>query len=282
MAKQQLFLRVDKSSPKKRNIENEVLTSWVLDAIRKVFGLQDIRQDILKHFVPQKYHKIIEFGNTFGSESNPHELKKYLESLLHVKKRLVLFTASNFAQDGETHYQTFVLDQTYKHLWVIDPASEMGEMGIYKPFIAMNVIIPFFSMNGYITEFAKLKHACQTSVDDIFCQTWSLLLQIHFVRRYLQYNDLNIILPVSQSIRQRYKYLVAFYRESLRSIDSICSDLQEIYYREVSKSKYLVIGVKDVQQRKLIRNQYKAIDPCKELLKMNEIDLMVDEQLQQV
>jgi hypothetical protein len=279
MVVQQLFLQTDETIYKTRNIIDEVLTSWVLDALRKVFGLEDIRQEILKYFIPKIYHTNILFGKTFGSDSKPTELKKYMESLLKKQKRYILFTASNYAKDGETHYQTFVLDQSSKHLWILDPASVMGKTGIYQPYIATYDIIPFFSKNGYTTEFVKLRNACQTSEDDIFCQTWSLFLQIEFMKRYLKDDITQIILPIPKSLYKRYKYLIAFYKKCAKHVESVCKDLQDIYSNEIKTSPYIVMGLKTIQQKRERRDYYYSFNPCKELMKMNEIDLMVDEQL---
>lgn len=274
MQQEQLFLQINKTVQKTKNIKDEVLTSWILDAIRKVFGLEDIRKNVLKYFLPISLHTQIEFGKTFGSETKMTMLKKYLESSLTCKKRLLLFTVSNMAKNQETHYQTFVLDLRYKHLWVIDPASVMGQTGIYQPFIANDTIIPFYKNKGFTTEFVKLKNPCQSTENDVFCQTWSLFLQIEFVKKYLEINDMNIILSIPKALRHRYKYLIAFYKKSVRYVDSVCIDLSDIYNYEISTSKYLVEGLATQQDKMNLRNYYKSFDPCKELLKMNEIDLI--------
>lgn len=280
----QQYIKIDTKRPNKGNIEDGVLVSWVLDAVRRVLGLEDIRKDILKYFIPVKYHDQITFGLTFGSEAKPKEIEKYLESLvLSNNKKLILFTASNLALNSETHYQSFVLDPIHKHLFVIDPSSFMGQVGIYEPYVAMTVIVPFLKQFGFTSEFVKLSNPAQSTDDDIFCQTWSLFLQIQFMKSYLHSNDHKvIILDISKSLRIRYKYLIAFYKSCLKNISNFCRDLNEIYIHEISKSKYLVVGIKSADERKLLRNYYKSFDPCMQLKKMNEIDLMSDDQIQTI
>lgn len=285
MTTTKLFLSIKETrSSRTVGVDDLVLTSWVLDAVRKVFGLQDRRREILKYFIPNQYHPLMDFGDTFGSESRDSDLHEYMMRLvtIHSNKRLVLFTASNTAKHGETHYQTFVVDRESKRLWVIDPASVMGQPGIYQPYIAMNVVIPFFSEHGYVTEFVKMRYPCQSSTDDVFCQTWSLFLQIQFVITYLSATKskrTSIIIPIPQSPRERYRYLIAFYKQSCRHLGSsgLCRDLREIYDHSVSRSRYLVVGISDPSERKKIRAYFKAFDPCEELMKMNELDLMTED-----
>lgn len=274
--KKQLFLKIDNVASKKKQIKDDVLTSWVLDAIRKVFGLDDIRRKVLKHFISDRFHHYIDFGKTFGSESKLHQLEDYLDVIIRGKKRLVLFTASNLAKDGETHYQAFIMDRQEKRLWIVDPASSLGQIGIYHPYIALNVIVPYFNSRGYSSQFVKLSNPAQTSTDDIFCQTWSLLFQIQFVMNYFKTDfSADIIIQVPSSIKERYKYLITFYKKSVQSIEIVCQDLKDIYNFEISRSRYLVAGIKDANERKALREHYKAYDPCETLLKMNELDLMV-------
>ena len=79
---------------------DDVLSSWVLDALRRVFGYEDIRNLILQ----AKLGGTVAYGKTFGAEHKEKQLKDYLKKLLVGKKkhRLLLFTASNRALRGET------------------------------------------------------------------------------------------------------------------------------------------------------------------------------------
>ena len=176
---------------------------------------------------------------------------------------------------GETHYQTFVVDYDKKQLWAIDPASKMGKEGIYSAYVATDVIMPFFKEKGWETSFVKLRNACQTTMDDIFCQTWSLWLQSKFLRLLLEGNEA-LVISIPKSLITRYKNLLTFYQESLQ-IPSVCKELKTTYQETIQTSPELVKGL-DKKAKDEIIQHYLSFDPCKQVKTMNAWDLMTDEQ----
>lgn len=256
---------------------DDVLSSWVLDALRKTYGYGDIRNKILEHFI--KNNKIVAYGKTFGVENTESQLKKYLAEITETKTNAnyLLFTASNKPYLGETHYQTFVLDFITKQLWVIDPASVMGRSGIYASFVATETIIPFFKSLKWKTSFVQLTNPCQTTMDDIFCQTWSLYLQIQLTKQLID-NVKNVsVIVVPKSLRSRYRNLNKFYKDTI-GISGICKELKETYKETIKTSPYLILGKKTKKEQKDVIQYFLSIDPCVKVKKMNELDLMTEAQ----
>lgn len=256
-------------------VNDDVLSSWILFALRKVFGYEDIRNMILKKLIKDK--KEIVFGKTFGAENTETQLKTYLKKIVKskTKKKYLLFTASNQAFEGETHYQTFVVDYDKKHLWVIDPASKMGKEGIYSAYVATDTIMPFFREKGWEARFVELRNACQTTLDDIFCQTWSLWLQSKFIHLLLE-GKKSLVISIPKPLTTRYKDLLKFYQECLQ-IPSVCRELKVTYQETIQTSPELVKGLDKQTRTKLIQH-YLSFDPCRQIKDMNEYDLMTEEQ----
>lgn len=252
---------------------DDVLSSWVLDALRRVFGYEDIRNLILQAKLGDK----VAYGRTFGAEHKVRQLRDYLKKLLVPgEHRLLLFTASNRALLGETHYQGFVVDYQKKHLWVVDPASVRGGDGIYASYVARDVIMPFFQAQGWETGFVRLSNACQATTDDVFCQTWSLWLMVRVARQLLSKKKLTTI-SVPKKLIIRYRALLRFYKEGLK-VDGVCEELQATHRDTIRRSSALVAHLPTKKEKDTVRKYYLAIDPCVEVVRMNEMDLMTEDQ----
>lgn len=261
-------------SKNKKPALDDVLSSWVLFALRKVFGYEDIRNMILKKLVKDK--KGIVFGKTFGAENTETQIKTYLKKIVKTtKQKYLLFTASNQAFEGETHYQTFVVDYDKKTLWAIDPASKMGKEGIYAAYVATDTIMPFFKEKGWDARFVQLKNACQTTTDDIFCQTWSLWLQSKFIHLLLE-GEKSLVVSVPKALSTRYKDLLTFYQQSLE-IPAVCKELKATYQETIKTSPELVEGLTKKSKAVMIQD-YLSFDPCQQVQQMNPLDLMTQEQ----
>lgn len=255
---------------------DDVLSSWLLDALRRVFGYEDIRNLILKTMVDDDQ---VSYGKTFGMEHTEKQLDAYLKKITSKpprQKKYLLFTASNEEYMGETHYQTFIVDYQKKHLWSIDPASVMGKEGIYAAYVATDTIIPFFKKIGWKTSFVRLTNACQMTDDDIFCQTWSLWLQICFIR-VLLLDKKSKTITIPSSLLVRYKDLLQFYKGCI-AIPEVCKELTTTYQETIKSSPALVEGQKTKKAKDKLINYYLSFDPCGEVMRMNEFDLMTDDQ----
>lgn len=261
---------------RKPTMGDEVMSSWVLHALREVLGYQDIRNMILRQYIKDKH---VDFGRTFGAEHTKKQLQTYLEELIKKgdDEKYVLFTASNEAYRNETHYQTFIVDYGKKKLWAIDPASEMGQEGIYSSYAANEIIIPYFAGEGWKTGFVELTNACQSTVNDVFCQTWSLWLQIKFMRVLTDKTRKIGPLRIAKSLDRRYIQLLKFYKQIITDIPEVCNELKETFRHEIKTNKALIKGL-NVKKAKEVREYYINVDACEKVQKMNEFDLMTEEE----
>ena len=241
------------------DIDTCILNSWILYSLRELLGTQVVRNRLLKIVYSKKPNIVI--GKTFGSESSYKDLGTYVKKILNNKtKKLYFFTSSNLSSDyrGEfqTHYQTFVLDKMNKKLYAYDPSYDArSDKSLYKT-IATDFLNNLVEKYGYTTYKISPGEAMQISKQDVFCQTWSLMVQgqIKF-----DPETFDIDIPLYSAVKNqsdRYKILLEFYKAIL-SIKLNCKDFKEIFKENV------------VDQTEEI----KSIDPCKYVLEtMNYID----------
>jgi len=186
--------RSKKSKSKATKKSNAI--SWVLHALKIVMGDESIRQEILLH-----YHPTLHRGNitaikridprkhgkehvfTFDAfvktedtddsfevaiERKRAEIRRYLSEIIEMRG-IVVFTATNiqqYAEDYETHFQTFIVDNNKKTVLAIDPAYDKTVLkpntkkkilteyqGIYYAEVTHEVIKPFFQENAPDYEF---------------------------------------------------------------------------------------------------------------------------------
>uniref|UniRef100_A0A6C0HU20 Ubiquitin-like protease family profile domain-containing protein n=1 Tax=viral metagenome TaxID=1070528 RepID=A0A6C0HU20_9ZZZZ len=253
----------------------DAAVSWVLHSIKDVLGLEDNRKEVIKRFIPnipnedhiRTFDAYVEYetgeedkkrkkekkGNKEQYDTNYElklkEIRDYCTEVMQLEN-YVVFTATNieefqeYGKDSETHYQTFIVDNIKKVLYVIDPAKKNGkEYGIYIPQVAIEIIMPFFRENekNYKTKFVKLKFPAQTndSVEeaDIFCQSWSLYILIEFLKDNNKDNLRDITINIPESQKERYNILLKFFKDVFSSIPSLQSDLKRIFEREIQEGK---------------------------------------------
>ena len=235
--------------------------SWMLYSMRELLGFGDIRKNIIKTFTPQ----IENFDDiqTFGSRKNDTKLIKYLE-LVHLRDGVVVFTASNLPYNGETHYQTYILDNTLKTLYVIDPArnSKNPERSIYESFVFTNTIQPFFEPRGYTTKFIELSSPAQVSTNDIFCQSWSLFILINI----LQSNNRNeFTIPVKQI--DKYNMLLCFFKTIISKVKNFDKLLTKEYIKSINENST------DIDSCGISVDALKKINVKDVILRMNSKDM---------
>lgn len=167
--------------------EYPIVVSWILFSIREVMGLKMVRNEILSTLLPRAIVDQTVLGETFGSESKPVDLDRYMKQVVQLhdsrqrSKSFLIFTGINRPQYGETHYQGFIVDFHSKTIYVADPARTKDGHGIYKPYLAEQQVIPFFSQHQFHWRYIETIHPCQTSTGDVFCQSWTLYLMITFL-----------------------------------------------------------------------------------------------------
>ena len=226
--------------------EKTIAISWILHAMKEVFGIEKIRKDIIKTFYPSvKNPKYIRTFDAFQQyEKKPYtdkqnEILDYCASIVGLKHSVV-FTASNIqqhAEDFETHYQTFLLDNSTKILYVINPSRDLkteNGYGIYEPEVAEKVLRPFFEKHGYMVQYIDLKHPAQVDTDDVFCQTWSLYILLEVLQHGVHVVDI----PKTQ--KGKYEMLLEFYKDCLSEVPSLAKELQQEYKTAIKEYKTMI------------------------------------------
>jgi len=217
-------------SKSKNSPEDKASTiSYVLYSLRALMNEDDIRARVLTSFLKQVPD--IAIGKSFSYNYELESLNAYLEEILESPTR-VLFTAANLTQKvgGQTHYQTFVVDNTHKTLLMIDPSRNYATgKSVWDPKIAKKVVEPFFKEKGFTTEWLNTSAACQVKQADVFCQSWSLYLQIQAILMRGEPIDI----PVGQD--EKYEILLDFYKKILEDPHT-CGELEYAYRAYVKDS----------------------------------------------
>ena len=223
-------------------------TSWMLHALKIVLGDQSIRRYIILYYYPTLVNKSKKCIRTFDAfvakgttrEDKANNIRKYCSKMCS-KPEFVVFTASNIQRnryDNETHFQSYIIDNTLKQLIVIDPAynsqAENGT-GIYEAEISHSIIIPFFHRKKYIVQFVSLSTPAQLDTGDVFCQSWSLYLLIVMMRDSQYQRNLTVEIPLTQL--DKYDMLLAFYRQIFTDMPELQDNLRVEYEGEILESR---------------------------------------------
>jgi hypothetical protein len=240
-----------------------VSVSWVLYSLRELMGFEDLRQKILE----QELHRIpdLVYGKTFSMEYKTSGLVAYLKKIIKLKDKRVLFTAANLpgiSEDdlGNTHYQTFIVDNRNRSIILIDPARKPSGSGIYPAFVTIEQVEPFFREQGYTIKHVNTSAACQIKMQDVFCQTWSLYLQI------LSTIDPEKRINIPQSQEKKYGILLDFFKHVL-AYPGFCDMLRKQYFEAITN-----YSMANQDKARLLQQ-----DPCYILQNMTPLDMFDDE-----
>jgi len=247
------------------DISKIIAVSWAILALRDVMGREHVRNSIISTFIPDiknaKYMKTFDAFQQYKKapfDNKKNKILKYCEKIMKLKNTVV-FTASNIQQDAkdmETHYQSFLLDNAQKKLFVIDPAKTKTGYGIYEPMVTYEIIQPFFESNGYVVQYVELSTPAQTNTEDVFCQTWTLYILLDILR-----NGIHVVkIPKSQI--KKYETLLGFYKEVLLN-GNIANELNETYIDYITNK----------QNKKNIVTNGGDID---RIMKMNATDIILN------
>ena len=108
--------------------------SWMLHALKIVLGDESIRRYIILYYYPTITNPSKKCIRTFDAfvesakkrEEKSNEIIKYCNKMSR-KTDMVVFTASNIQRtkcDNETHFQSYIINNTTKKLSIIDPAYD--------------------------------------------------------------------------------------------------------------------------------------------------------------
>ena len=242
--------------------------SWILHSLKIMLGDESIRQEILMHYHPNLHKgnvkKLAKINNSVANathirtfdafvevsededfqaaiEKKQKIIQDYLFEIVKLKG-IVTFTATNIqrnADDYETHFQSYIVNNDAKTVWVIDPAYDAAVLetdekqphqGIYYAEITYDVVKPFFEEHAADYEFCfvPLSHPAQISFDDVFCQSWSLMIlnsQLH--------NTTLTPYSIPKSQKDKYAVLLNFYKRIFIDIPSLSSYLYSEYEGEI-------------------------------------------------
>lgn len=254
---------IPKAMSKAKSNKSEISVSWVLYALRATYEREEIRNLILANELKTLGNNVV-YGKTFSNEYKLPDLKNYLQQVIKTPdNKIYLFTVSNRPdlKSSETHYQTFIVLKYIKKIYAIDPARTKEGEGIYAPH-AGNYILEYFKKNGFETAWNPVEHACQVITDDVFCQTWSLLLQLEMVKKIVSNETLTVCIPMSQD--KKYELLLRFYKNNSLKYPNICVALKEEYNISVNSNTDLT----NSQKTFLL-----GMDPCPILMEMNYRDM---------
>lgn len=234
-------IKKTKVSAKDLDGKRLIAISWVLEAIRNVIGIEYIRQNILLRYIPslkpniKKVRTFDAFIRANGEEyrdEKKDEIEKYCGEIMKIPG-IMVFSACNIQEnlhDGETHYQTFIVNNDRKIIYAIDPAynKKKGGKGIYMAEVAKTAVKPAAMKHHYKFKFVVLSSPAQTDSNDVFCQTWSLYMLITTLINP-EYTETELDIPSDQMLR--YKILLDFYKELLVGPvgPKICKELAKVY-----------------------------------------------------
>ena len=143
--------------------------SWLLHSLKIILGDESIRRYIILFYNPSITNSGKKYIKTFDAfvqqgktrEHKVSKITKYCSDIFQ-KKDVVVFTATNIQLDkfdNETHYQSYIVDNNFQKLIVIDPAynnTKENNVGVYMAEVSNEVIIPFFQSKGYTANFVDL------------------------------------------------------------------------------------------------------------------------------
>jgi hypothetical protein len=218
--------------------------SWMLHSLKILLGDESIRRYIILKYNPDitnKAKKCIRTFNAFVQKGKTRQdkAKKIIEYCDDMSKRkgIVVFTATNIQQDpldNETHFQSYILDNNTKTIYIIDPAydrNKPGNAGIYMAEVSNEVIIPFFKKKGYETVFVDLNTPAQVSEGDVFCQSWSLYILLQMLKKNEYHNNVSFQIPKSQI--DKYDLLLRFYKQLFIDMPELGANLKTEYDAEI-------------------------------------------------
>ena len=244
-------------------MNREIISSWVSYSMRQVMNNENIRNIILANFIQGSPN--IVFGKTFEAKYKLSDLRIYLEQI-STDGKIHLFTVANLPDklSGETHFQTFILLNASKTIYAIDPARTKKGEGIYGAY-AGEYVLQFFNTKKYITEWNPVSYACQTCKEDVFCQSWSLFLQIKMFLMLESGSKLpQVCIP--RGLGNRYQLLLDFFK-NIVLIPEVATELK-------SRFKYDMKNIAiDHLSKTEVDTIVKQVDPAAFLLTMDNEEM---------
>jgi hypothetical protein len=252
----------------------EQCSSWILFTLREVMGDSLVRNFLINSFVTEsKIPNFYDIEMPFEAlrQNNTTVTKLCKNIIANNTHNIFIFTGTNLPDKitRETHYNIFIVDKINKTVRAIDPAikpkNKMGiqRYGIYHPFLALETIFPFFIKNGYTTDFIQLKNPAQTSHDDVFCQTWTLII-LELWLSLIATKGIDNRVEFSPLKIKKYNILLEFYKKIIFNYPDIATMLNENYINNINitRKDYLNEDEEDIN----VDNVLAQINPSMTLI----------------
>lgn len=243
------------------------LNAWVVESLRSAIEPAKVRNSLIRQALGDLTRELdsdFELGPTFSNYYDMADLERYVYDALTKESRHTyeVFTAANIPLKGETHFQTFIADRSTLELIIIDPAyAPWG--AIYGAVDSEAAIREQAARAGWRVVRVDTPYACQITDSDVFCQTWSLIMMLDFMRQKLTVPKgrargrrklKEFLIPdLSKSgphriyrttddedaprelMEPRYRLLLNFYKGSITN-EVFCRELQKAYMDKVKGS----------------------------------------------
>ena len=246
--------------------EMETLNSWISYALRETMEEQRVRNGILKKHI--KDDNVVFSKTMYGNHETFYEDVKKLLRSFKKKDTYYLFTISNpyDPETDETHFQSFIYiydtKDTSQHpegeinIYGIDPSNGYyNDRAIQTVTLEMRKIVGE-KKNSYMMV-VELSNACQRDESDVFCQTWSLYLQLKGIQKLLS-GYVNLDFEIPEDTDTKYNMLVQFYKSNM---DVICAPFKTNFNRLVNTK--IIDGLLDEEE----------VEPTKQILKKYKKDI---------
>jgi hypothetical protein len=257
----------------------ELANSWILHSIKIILGDEGIRRYIILNKFPSLKNQFKKAIRTFDPfvkkrktrEDKHNEIQKYLDYAIALDD-IVVFTATNVQQnneDNETHYQSFILDNDNKKVYAVDPAFDKDKddfIGIYYAEITHEVVKPFLVSKDYEFGFIRLERPAQSTTNDVFCQTWSLLILLEILENN-KYKEENLEIKIPKLKVARYKKILDFYKDIFKTMPDLQYNLTEEYKGAIHNCTISNNGddLTEEQKKELLEiNVYALLESMKE------------------
>lgn len=239
-----------------RSETNKKITiSWALESMKNVMGYEDVRNAIIKYYFPQiENPDEMRTFDAFQQYITPPfidkamEITDYCEDIIEDEQveGVLVMTSANIqdsATDRFTHYQSFIIDKDLKRVYAIDPASKENGVGIYEAAITETVVLPIFRAHDYTCEFVRLSHPAQTNKNDVFCQTWTIIIMIKALTHMYASKSKHIGLidiPAPRPKVNKYRLLTDFYKTILTNIPEVRRELSIEFVEVLNMNKEVI------------------------------------------
>lgn len=257
----------------------------LLMSLRSALEIPLLRNQILESQLGDSfiYDKIPLEITSQGNYTYTRLFNYLINNIFKNDNKIHVFSLNNriSKKDNQTHFQSFIVDNINKDVYAIDPARTNKGTGIYVGWVGeelenqlKNPTLAISKKNSeklglYKFQWVVPNRACQRNKRDVFCQSWSLLLQLNFIQNNYGFN-----LTIPRKKNDLYKLLLSFYSEynelicpfiEIQYSDNLFAALNGDFNKDYGK--YFQLTANEY-------TEFKKIDVCNYLEKLQIKDLL--------